>query len=157
AVLALERVGVTNKKVVPALVKAVRDDKNDRVRSSAARAVGRLVAKIIANAREDKEEVPKFDNAISTLKEVLRSKAADKVRESAAIALGTIGPDARAAASDLSLTLKDKNADVVTASAVALRRMGEAAKDAASDLTTLLSNKKAPTLARTEAALALAL
>src|SRR5262249_53940125 len=50
AVLALERVGVTNKKVVPALVKAVRDDKNDRVRSSAARAVGRLVAKIIANA-----------------------------------------------------------------------------------------------------------
>ncbi len=65
-VLAVELIGHDrSKKVVPALVKALQDDKDASVRAAAARAVGRSVAKAMEQSRvveARKTELPRFDS-----------------------------------------------------------------------------------------------
>jgi HEAT repeat protein len=157
--IGVEQIGYDNsKKVMPALVKALEEDKDPVLRAAAARAVGRAVAKTMANAREDKKEVlPRFDNARDALAKALRGEKVDDVREAAALALGDIGGDARGAVGALALALKDKHTATVRAAATALRRMGRDAREAQAELQTLLADKKADAEARTEAALALGL
>jgi HEAT repeat protein len=159
AAIAIEQIGhARSRRVVPALVKALREDKEEVVRVAAARAIGRAVAKANDQAREDrKEELPKFETAREALTTALRFDKADAVREAAALALGDIGADARQAAGSLGGALKDRHLPVVRAAATALRRMGKQARDAQADLTTLLSNKAGDAEARTEAAVALGL
>lgn len=159
AAIAIEQIGhAKSRRVVPALVKALRDDKDEFVRLAAARAVGRAVAKANEQAREErKEELPKFETARETLVTALRFDKADAVREAAALALGDIGPDARLAASALGAALKDKQTAVVRAAVSALRRMGKEAKDAQADLAALLGNSAADVEARTDAAVVVGL
>jgi HEAT repeat protein len=158
-VLAVELIGhAGSRKVVPALVKAMREDKDDQVRASAARALGRAVAKAFEQARADKkDELPRFDNARDALATALRTEKMDAVREAAATALGDIGPDARGAVGSLALALKDKQMATVRAAATALRRMGKDARDAQPELQALVGNGKAELDARIEAAVALGL
>jgi HEAT repeat protein len=156
-VLAVELIGQErSRKVVPALVKALQEDKDAGVRAYAARAVGRSVAKAMEQARADKkDELPRFDNARDALAKALRTEKSETVREAAATALGYIGPDARGAVGSLAFALKDKNPATVKAAATALKRMGKDARDALDELQTLLGDKKADTEARTDAAVAL--
>jgi HEAT repeat protein len=155
--LGVEQIGATrSRKVVPALVKALQEDKDPAIRAAAARAVGRAVAKAMDQARADKkDELPRFDSAREALTKALRTEKADAVREASATALGDIGSDARGAVGALALALKDKHTPTVRAAATALRRMGRDSRDAEAELLALLGDKKADTEARTEAAIAL--
>jgi HEAT repeat protein len=157
--LAVEQIGhARSRKVVPALVKAMREDKDEKVRAAAARAVGRAVAKAFEQARADKkDELPRFDDARDALASTLRTEKADPVREAAAAALGDIGPDARGAVGALAVALKDRHAATVRAAASALRRMGKDAKEAQAELQAVVGNSKEDLDARTEAAVALGL
>jgi HEAT repeat protein len=157
AVLAIDTIGATkSRKIIPALTRAVREDKEEIVREKAALALGRSVAAILAAARADAaEELPKIDVPRDALATVLRTDASDKVREAAARALETIGPDARGAVGALALALKDKNTGTIAAAADALRRMGKDAREAQPELQALLANKKAEASARTVAAFTL--
>ncbi len=156
-VIALEQIGhAGSRKVVPALVKAMREDRDDATRARAARAVGRAVAKAFAQARADKkDELPRFDNARDALSVALRTEKAAVVRAAAAAALGEIGPDARGAVGALALVLKDRDVETVRAAATALRRMGKDAGSAQAELQALLGDTRADMEARTEAAVAL--
>ncbi len=156
-VLAVEQVGhAGSRKVVPALVKAMREDKDEVVRAAAAQATGRAVAKAFKQARDDKkDELPRFDSTRDALSSVLRTDKAAKVREAAADALGTIGPEARGAVGGLAVALKDKQPAVVRAAATALRRMGKDAREAQPELQTVLGDAKADLEARKESAVAL--
>lgn len=155
----LERIGHSrSNKVVPALVKAMTEEKDDQTRASLARSVGRAVAKAFADAREDgAEKLPRMDDARNALTRRLRTDKADVVREAAAVALGDIGPDARAAAGSLGAVLKDKSAGVVRAAAAALRGMKKDAKDAQVDLRNLLADARADPVARVDSAYTLGL
>jgi hypothetical protein len=134
----------------------MREDRDEKTRASAARAVGRAVAKAFAQAREDKkDELPRFDNARDDLAAALRTEKSAVVREAAASALGDIGPDARAAVGALALALKDRHVPTVRAAATALRRMGKDARDAQAELLALVGDTRADMEARTEAAVAL--
>jgi HEAT repeat protein len=151
--LAVEKIGQSrSKKVIPALVKAMKSDKEAKLRAVAARAVGRAIARAFEIAREDGKELPRLDDARDALASALKTDKDDSVREAAAQALGDIGADARAAVESLASALKDKHDPTVRAAASALRKMGKAAVKARADLLVLVGNKKADTNARTEAA-----
>ncbi len=142
-------------KVVPALVKALRDD-DEKVRQASAKAIGRNVAAAFSQAREDKvEEPPSYDAARNALVDRLKEDKSDGVREACATSLGEIGPDASGAVGALAGALKDKHAGTRTAAAGALRRMGKEARPALGALEQALADKKADELARTHAAHAL--
>lgn len=155
--IGVEQIGhYGSRKVVPALVKALREDGDKSIRAAAARATGRTVAKALEQARLDKkEELPRFDTARDALALALRMDKADEVRAAAALAIGDIGPDARGAVGALALALKDKNPATVTAAASALRRMGSDAKEAETDLQAVVGNAKAEVEARMDSAIAL--
>jgi HEAT repeat protein len=157
AVVAIDTIGARkSRKIIPALTRALREDKDESVREKAALALGRSVAAILAAARADaSEELPKIDTPRDALAAVLRTDSSDKVREAAARALETIGPDARGAVGVLALALKDENTAIVLAAVDALRRMGKDAREAQPELQTLLANSKAEASARTAAAFTL--
>jgi HEAT repeat protein len=143
-------------KVVPALIKALRADKDAEVRLSAARGLGRNVSEAFAKAREDmSEDLPSYDSARNTLVEGLKADLDPGVREACAGALGDIGADARAAVRDLAGALQDKHAGTRAAAAGALRRMGPHAKPARKELQAALADKKGDEVLRTESARAL--
>jgi HEAT repeat protein len=143
-------------KVVPALVKALGNDDDEKVRTAAAKAIGRNVAAVFAKAREDKEEdLPTYDGARNALVDRLKGDKSDGVREACATALGEIGPDAAAAVGALAGALKAKHDGTRTAAAEALRRMGKEARPALAALEEVLADKKASDLARVHAAHAL--
>jgi HEAT repeat protein len=142
-------------KVVPALVKALRDE-DEKVRQASAKAIGRNVAAVLAQAREDKvEEPPTYDAARNALVDRLKEDKADGVREACATSLGEIGPDAAAAVGALAGALKDRHAGTRAAAAGALRRMGKDARPALGALEQALADKKGENLTRTHAAHAL--
>src|SRR5262245_4031635 len=156
-ILGLEQIGHDrSRKVVPALVRALREDKEPAVRAAAARAGGRAAAKALEQARADKkDELPRFDNLRDALGTALRTDKVESVREAAALALGDLGPDARSTVGALAQALKDKHPPVVKAAASALRRMGKDAREAQSELQQLLADKKADVEARQDAAVCL--
>jgi HEAT repeat protein len=156
-VVAVELIGYSgSKKVVPALIKAMREDKEPTVRARAARAVGRAVGKALEQARaEKKDELPRFDFARDALGTALRTEKVEAVREAAALGLGDLGPDARGVVGSLAQGLKDTHAGTVKASAASLRRMGKDAREAQPELQTILANKKAEVEPRVDAAISL--
>jgi HEAT repeat protein len=142
--IGVEQIGHSrSRKAVPTLVKALQHDRDEGVRAAAARAVGRAVAKAFADAREDKaDELPRMDDARNALVGAMRAeKKNEAIREAAALALGDIGPDARAAAGALGTALKDPSSAVVRAAASSIRRMAKEAKDAQADVQSLLADK----------------
>lgn len=157
AILVLEQIGYAgSRKIMPPLVQAVREDKDEAVRAAAARAVGRAAAKALEQARADKkDELPRFDNARDALATAVRADKAEKVREAAALALGDLGYDARTAVGSLAAALKDKHKGTVNAAAAALKRIGREASEAQPELQVLLADKKADVEARVDAAVCL--
>jgi HEAT repeat protein len=153
-VIGLEQIGHTgSRKVTPALVKALREDRDAKVRAAAARAAGRVMARAIEKAREDrKDELPRADDVRDALATALRTEREDAVREAAALALGDLGPEARGAVGSLAQGLKDKHPGTVKASAQSLRRLGKDARDAQLELQALLADKKADPESRVDAA-----
>ncbi|WP_199245211.1 HEAT repeat domain-containing protein [[Phormidium] sp. ETS-05] len=115
------------KAAVPDLITALKQDKDDDVRRSAAEALGRMGA-------EAKAAVP---DLITALKD-----KDDGVRRSAAEALGDIGAEAKAAVPDLITALKDKDDGVRRSAAEALGDIGAEAKAAVPDLITALKQDK---------------
>lgn len=156
-VRAVELIGYAkSKKVMPALVTALREDKEPTVRAVAARAVGRTAAKALEEARaEKKDELPRFDTVRDALSTALRSEKFEAVREAAALGLGEMGPDARGTVGALAQALKDKHVGTMKAAAQTLRRMGKEARDAQPELQAVLADKKADVEARIDAAVCL--
>lgn len=155
--IALELIGYEKSRtILPALVKAIREDGEPLVRAAAARSGGRAAAKALEQAREEKkDELPRFDNLRDALGTALRTDRSEIVREAAALALGDLGPDARASVGALGQALRDKHPGTVRAAAAALRRVGKDADDAQADLLQLLADPKADRRARADAAVCL--
>jgi HEAT repeat protein len=153
-IIGLEQIGHQgSRKVTPALVKALREDKDAKVRATAARAVGRVTARAVERARDTKQDDSlRTDPVRDALATALRTEKEDAVREAAALALGDLGPDARGAVGALGQALKDKNAATARAAVQSLRRLGKEARDAQADLQALLADKKADVEARVDAA-----
>lgn len=152
--LAVEQIGYAgSKRVMPALVQAVREEKDPVVRAAAARAVGRAAAKAIEQSRADKkDDLPRFDSARDALANALRTDKTPAVREAAALALGDLAGEARGVLNALAVALKDKHPGTVKAAAQSLRRMGKDARDAQPELLALLADKGADPEARADAA-----
>lgn len=153
-VLAVEQIGYwsSKDKALPALIRAMRQDKEPKVRAAGARALGRAIVRAFEIAVEDGKDKPKLDKQRDELAAVLKTDKADAVREAAAWALGDLGPDARGSVGTLAGALKDKHAGTVRAAASALRKVGKDAREAEPDLVKLLADARADVVARTEAA-----
>lgn len=153
-VLGLSLIGhQASRKVTPVLVKALREDKDAKVRASAAKAVGQVVAKAVERARDNKtDDAPRIDPIRDALATALRTEKDEAVRQAAALALGNLGPDARGAVGALGQALKANSPATVQAAVQTLRRLGKDARDAQSDLQALLAEKKADVEARIDAA-----
>src|SRR5262249_32535741 len=125
ALVAMEVLGEKSpRKVVSALSKALREDKDESIREGAALKLGRTIRRAFAKARADKvEDLPRFDPGRDALSAAMRTDKVPRVREACAKALGEIGRDARAAVGALSLALKDKHPGTQAAAANALRLM----------------------------------
>ncbi len=87
--LVAERIGPTNRQVVPAILDALRDDPDARIREGAAQALGRLSPKI----KKDSQRLGETRERLTT---ALRMDPSAVVRQAAATALGVYDPESRA-------------------------------------------------------------
>jgi HEAT repeat protein len=152
--IAAEAIGpLQSNKVVPAVVVALRDDTDERLRRAAAQALGRMGEKIAARTSE--ERIP-FTTARDALSASMRTDPAGPVRAAAAAALGKIGKgEASVAVSDLAGALKDAFPEARAAAADTLRRLGPDARDATAALTEAAGNRILDKPTRIQAVLAL--
>jgi HEAT repeat protein len=147
AAFALGRCGAEARAAVLELARRVQTDPDAGVRDMAASALGDIVRDLKGNA----EDVWKTGGGV--LVQVLKNDTDERVRRSAAYALGTFGPAGVGAARYLKEALKDDKASVRQNAAWALGQLGEGAKEAVGDLCALLNDKD--TLVRRDAAGAL--
>jgi HEAT repeat protein len=159
--IATELIGVRSRKVVPALLDALRDDLDPRIREGAAQALGRLAPKAKANIR--------LNEVRDGLTTALRTDPSSSVKQAAATALGVYDPENRDTETrelrlvhDLTpslpvllAALKDPAPLVSNAAAETIRRMGHEARDAVSDLANILKDPKIDELTRVPVAQAL--
>jgi HEAT repeat protein len=138
-----------SRKVVPALIGALRENSEEKIRSGAALALGGIADK----ARPDDDI--RIDKIRDALAAALRTDKSEHVREASAKALGDMKDKARGAAGVLAVALKDPRAGTRTAAANALRKLGKDALEALPDLQTALTNTKLERLTRVHCALAL--
>jgi HEAT repeat protein len=128
-------------KVLPAVLAALRDDPEPRLRESAALALGQLIPK----ARDEKIRI---DDARDTLISAMRTDKAGVVRQAAATALGQLGPDADKGVLSLGKALKDPHAETQAAAAASLHRLatqdklGAAVAEALPDLLAVIRDPK---------------
>jgi HEAT repeat protein len=149
-ILEIEVGPAKSKKVLPAVVAALRNDSDPVIRAAAAQSLGRLPARCLA-AKQD------FTPGLDALFGALRTDGSAAVREAAAIALGKLSPDdVRPATPTLIERLKDDSAAVRAAAADTLRRMGREAVEAVPALREAVEDEKNEPLTRFQAAQALA-
>ncbi len=148
AAFALGRMGVEARTAVPELARRVLDDPDADVRDAAAAAIGDIVRDFKGG---DVKQV--WTKAGGTLVKALKEDADERVRRSAAYALGTFGRIGVDATEYLVKALKDDKSSVRQNAAWAIGQIGEGAKEAVGDLCELLSDKD--TLVRRDAAGAL--
>ncbi len=148
AAFALGRMGVEARTAVPELARRVLDDPDASVRDAAAAAIGDIVRDF---KRGDTKQI--WEKAGGTLVKALKEDADERVRRSAAYALGTFGPIGVDSTEYLVKALKDDRSSVRQNAAWAIGQIGEGAKEAVGDLCELLSDKD--TLVRRDAAGAL--
>jgi HEAT repeat protein len=154
AVFAVEQIGPRrSKKVLPALVMALRDDTEEQVRERAAGALGRIADKVV-NSTESSDSFP-FDALRDGLSTALRGDKSSRVRETAATSLGRLKGKAVGAVGALAAALKDTNPGTRTAAADSLRRLGPDAQEALPDLQQVLQDKTSDRLTRVQCALAI--
>lgn len=138
-----------SRKVVPALIGALRENSEEKIRSGAALALGDIASK----ARPDDDI--RLDAIRDALAAALRTDKSEHVREASAKALGDMKEAARGAVGVLAVALKDRHAGTRTAAANALRKLGKDARDALADLQAVLRDDKQERLTRVHCALAL--
>jgi HEAT repeat protein len=150
--LALQLIGPRkSRKVTSALIAAVRENSEEKIRAGAARAIGRFAA----NAREDDDiALEKIRDALAL---ALRTDKVPAVRKAAATALGEMKGRAVGAVDVLALALKDTDPGTRTEAASALRQLGKNADDALPDQQAALKNPKLERLTRIHCARALGL
>jgi HEAT repeat protein len=150
--LAVELIGTRrSRKVLPAIVTALREDSDERVREAAAQALARVVVK----SKKDKDESVRVEQVREALAAVLKTDKSGRVREATATALGKLEEDARGAIGVLAGALKDPHPGTRTAAADSLRRLGKEAADALPELQQALQDKQLERLTRVHAALAI--
>ncbi|MHB1421701.1 MAG: HEAT repeat domain-containing protein [Gemmataceae bacterium] len=146
AAFALGRMGADAREAVSDLVRRLRDD-DDKVRDMAASALGDIARALKGN----NEEV--WTKSGGTLAQLLKDDTSERVRRSAAYALGAFGPQAAGAGEFLMKALGDDKASVRQNAAWALGQIGELAGGAVARLCECLNDKD--TLVRRDAAGAL--
>lgn len=148
--LALQLIGPRkSRKVTPALIGALRENSEAKIRAAAARALGSIAAK----ARfEDEVPVEKIRDALAAS---LRTDKTPAVRRASAKALGEMKVKAQGAVDVLALALKDADAGTRTEAASSLHQLGKDAEDALTDLQTALKDAKLERLTRLHCAHAL--
>jgi HEAT repeat protein len=148
--LALRLIGPRkSRKVTPALIAALRENTEEKIRAAAASILGDIAAK----ARDD-DDIP-VEKIRDALAAALRTDKANAVREASARALGEMKGRAYAVVSVLAGALKDSHAGTRTAAADALRKLGKAADEVVEDLQTALKDVKLERLTRIHCAYAL--
>jgi HEAT repeat protein len=156
ALIAVEQIGpAKSRKVLPAVVTALREDPEEQVREASARALGRLILRAVARREDKAEEPPRLDNVRDALAAALRTDKSGGVREAAATALGHLGEEARTVVGALALALQDKHPGTRAAAAEALRKLGKEAREAVPELQQVVKDKNAEAMTRAQAALAL--
>jgi sugar phosphate isomerase/epimerase/HEAT repeat protein len=138
-----------SRKVTPALIAALRENSEERIRAGAALALGR-----IARSAREEDPVP-IDKIRDALAASLRADKVPLVRKSSARALGEMKGGAIGAVDALALALKDKDPATRTEAASALHQLGKNAFDARADLQTALQDAKLERLTRVHCAHAL--
>jgi HEAT repeat protein len=156
ALLATELIGPgKSPAVVPAIIAALRDDSDEKVREAAATALGRIGERQAAKPLAEKQP---FTAGRDALAGALRTDKSGRVRASAATALGRLDKsDAAGAVVDLAATVGSPTTLAVarTAAADTLRRIGAEAAEAVPALRKALEDQSADEPTRTAAALAL--
>jgi HEAT repeat protein len=153
AVIAAELAGIKrSRKVVPALVAALRDDADERVRERAAALLGRIADKVVNST--DRPDDFRFEAMRDGLSAALRGDKSARVRQAAATALGRMRMEARGAVGALAVALQDASPGPRAAAADALRRLGPQARDALPEIQQLLQDKTADRATRVQCALA---
>jgi HEAT repeat protein len=153
AVIVADFAGVKrSRKVVPALVAAVRDDADEQVRERAAALLGQIADKLL-NA-PDKPDDFRFDAMRDALATALRGDKSARVRKAAATALGRMKKQASGAVGALAIGLKDASPETRAAAADVLRRLGPDAREALPEIQQVLQDKAADRATRVQCALA---
>ncbi len=147
AAFALGRMGEEGRGTVPQLVRRLLEDKDAGVRDMAASAIGDIARALKNNNAEV------WDRSAGTLLKLLKQDPSERVRRSAAYALGAFGPPAAGVADDLVKALGDDSPSVRQNAAWALGQIGRAASGAVPKLCECLRDKDA--LVRRDAAGAL--
>ena len=150
--LALRLIGPRkSRKVTSALIAALRENSDEKIRAAAASTLGDFAAK----ARED-DDLP-IDKIRDALAAALRTDKANQVREASARALGEMKGRAYGAVGVLAGALKDSHAGTRTAAAEALRKLRKASFEAIDELQAALKNDKLERSTRMHCAYALGL
>jgi HEAT repeat protein len=156
ALLATELIGPTKSpRVVPAVIAALRDDSDERLREAAATTLGRFAERLAG--RPASEQTP-FTAGRDALIAALRTDTSTRVRGAAATALGKLDrADAAGAVSDLATALASAATPpaVRVAAADSLRRIGKGAAGAVPALRQALEDRSADEATRMQAARAL--
>ncbi len=148
--LAVQLIGPRkSRKVIPALIAALRENTEEKIRAGAAKALGGIAAKARA---DDDISTDKIRDALASS---LRADKTPAVRRAAARALGEMKGRSIGAIDVLALALKDADAATRTEAASSLRQIGKNADDALADLQTALKDAKLERLTRIHCAHAL--
>jgi HEAT repeat protein len=153
--IGVELIGpLKSRKVLPAIITALRDDPSELVREGAANSLGRLAPRCL-------EKMLRFVEAREALVAALRTDRSGAVRQAAAAALGQLAQvkpeEVESAVSVLGAALKDAHAGTSNAAAETLRRMGKEARAAVPELQQAVRDRNADPLTRIPAAQALGL
>ena len=136
ALLILEFTGTKVKRIVPALLKEMRENSDDSIRARC--------AELVVKLKDDKDQT---DRLIDPLIAAMRQDKSAPVREAAATSLGKLARGSTREIPDLTEALKDKEPRVRAAAAEAIgqncRADAEVAKDAVPQLTELLKDADA--------------
>jgi HEAT repeat protein len=163
--LAVEIIGPGKSRLVfPAVLTALHDDPDDKMRESAAATLGRLGGRMVDEVKDanridpsvDRKKALPLNEVREGLAEALRGDKSPRVREACAVALGKLEWSAKNAVPSLAQALKDENSAVRGAAVEALRRIGNDASDALTALQEVAKDEKSDRLMRTQAIHAIA-
>jgi HEAT repeat protein len=162
--LAVELIGPgKSRQVFPAIIAALQEDPEEKIREAAALSLGRLAARLVDDAKEAYKKDPTIDKKTAVplgpvrdaLASGLQTDKSPRVREACAGALGKLEWTAKDAVPALAQALKDNSPAVRGAAAEALGRIGKEAADALPALQEVLKDDKADALMRSQAAQAI--